>query len=109
MTNKLCGGHITKVYFSKGYSDEHLIISTDMEGFFGQFEVSLDDLVDYFNDHQEKEQCKCCKEFFFRQQIETNSGLCSCNWLEKCDTNHCDPQSPHREDHPQIPLPGGEK
>ena len=87
---------ITKIVKS---SDEHIIISTDKKGFFGQFEISLDEIIDMYNKYQQKYQCKCCKEFFFWQQLDCTTGYCSCNWLEKCDTNHCDEQSPHREYH----------
>ena len=93
---------ITKIVKS---SDENIIISTDKEGFFGQFEISLDEIIDMYNKYEPKYQCKCCKEFFFSQQLEGDKkgdfeiadAYCSCNWLEKCDTNHCDKQSPHRE------------
>jgi len=93
---------ITKVYFSKGYSDEHMIISTDREGFFKQFEVPIEKIISWYNKYEPKFQCKCCKELFFSQQLEGDNyadGYCSCNWLEKCDTNHCHSQSPHRENH----------
>ena len=36
---------ITKIVKS---SDEHIIISTDKEGFFGQFEISVDESIDMY-------------------------------------------------------------